>query len=509
MDADEVPDEPGFSLLADLDYFALCDHPDDALPESARDRLRHALDLSFESVTLRDIIVEVQLLYSDIRPGADGTFRIFLIDELWCGTEEEAFAIVATYLFPDWELIRTPCNGAPAPIDHAAIQDDLRFLREVSELEEPNWMDKSLENPSLHAHPLVAAFGEIVTCLHRGDSALSRSHRLIWVRRLLRDLGALHDVVSINKRVASRLCNKSNPVDCESLKYEWFVMAAYKNQGAKVISTDDDEGKSGECSVAWEGSVPVHVECKLSTRKIIRPREAQAAFDQFREGIFALMDRLGRFATVIVSSDYDPTEKDAPRIAGHLEQLLTLPESEKRFVRLSSRLSIEVLPRPIAELSPGQFVLTTPRGFDFATSEGQVQVVEGNIGNAKSVAWRTKLRWGWIKSALSKLKTAKDKFTRAEPSIVYLQVPEGDLHVVWLRMRVLAEEIRKLLRHSHDHDKISAVVITGEGQWMKSYENTREESAVVSSFYEVVENARTRNPLPNDFKVFGRDFTAK
>jgi len=78
VEGDELPDSSGFQFLADVQYLALCDDPNVPLGDELRGRIRRALDLQFSSLTLKDIIVETQLRYSDIRPESSGDYRITL-----------------------------------------------------------------------------------------------------------------------------------------------------------------------------------------------------------------------------------------------------------------------------------------------------------------------------------------------------------------------------------------------------------------------------------------------
>ena len=206
-----------------------------------------------------------------------------------------------------------------------------------------------------------------------------------------------------------------------------------------------------------------------------------------------------------ITSRYDPTEDDIPRVVGQVERLLATSKGGERCVR-DGKLFIELLPEPIG-IGPGQcYSITVPGGWDFAVSEGTME--EGRRPrNAKCVASRTEQRWGWIRSALSVLKNATQKIPWNEPGVVYVQVPDADLPVVWLRGRILADEVRRLLQH--DHSGISAVVITGEGEWTRKYLASERENAVTTTFYEVIENSNARTPLPKDFQLFGRDFKAR
>ncbi|MCL4205692.1 MAG: hypothetical protein KJ000_24685 [Pirellulaceae bacterium] len=280
-------------------------------------------------------------------------------------------------------------------------------------------------------------------------------------------------------------------------------MAAYRNKGATIIPTDDVHEESGECIVLWQGCPPVHLECKRKGPKSIRPRAAKRNFERVRDCVFRLMTEVGCSASVIITSRYDPTEEDLPRIAAHVGELLRNPRGYEGCI-LDGKLSLQVSESPIQELAPGRFALVTPRGFDFAVAEGQLGNDKGEGRWGKCFAWRTKQRWRWIRSGLSELKKAATKIPKDEAGVVYLQIPRDTLPVAWLRMRVMAEEVRLVLER--EHKSISAVVVTGEGHWLQRYVDSVETSAVISSFYEVIENANARIPLPKEFRLLGRDF---
>ena len=504
VEGDELPDNGKFQLLADLDFLVLCDDPNEPLPNVLRERIRNAIELEFTSLTLKDIIVETQLLYSDIRPQTNGDYCINLMGELWSASEEETFAIKANHLFPFWDRVREPYEGSPRTPNRRDVESLLERLESIADVKERGWLSKALDDPKMVSHPFVSAYREVHDLLQEKNANFSQSYSLIWLMRLDHDWGSLLDVMPIDIRSSSRL---QEVVDCESLKYELFVMAPFKRRGATVVWIDEGREKSAECKVSWGNAQAVYLECKRKSTKSIRRRDSEATFKELKGQVFHLMDELKRPATVIVSSQYDPTDDVIPRVLAHLECLLQADENPIGSVRVSSRLLIEVAPAPFEEAASGKRILRVPRGFDFASSEVQIGTPLGKSGAGRCFAWRTEQRVRWIRSAITAVEEAARQLPADQPGVVYLQVPEGPPAVVWLRMRILADEVRQILQH--EHQRIAAVVVTGEWQWMKTYIESDESTAVVSTYYEVVENSNTRNPLPDDFQLFGRDFYAK
>ncbi|MCL4204453.1 MAG: hypothetical protein KJ000_18360 [Pirellulaceae bacterium] len=172
VEGNQLPREVGFAWLADLDFVAICDDPCEELPQQMRDRIRVALDLPFSSVSLKDILVELQLLYSDIRPEVDGMYRIWLLDELWSGSEEEAFAIVANYEFPEWNRICALREGRPIMLSRDALHEVICLLGKLVDFENPGWIEESLNDAKAQRHALLDA----VRCVKNGsDSDISAS----------------------------------------------------------------------------------------------------------------------------------------------------------------------------------------------------------------------------------------------------------------------------------------------------------------------------------------------
>lgn len=485
-----LPTQIEFGLLADLDFVPICASIDDELSDETRDRLSIALDLPFSERTLRSIIVELQLCYSNIRPDTDGNYKIFLREQIWSATEEEAFCLLANYVFPFHEQFRAPQPGTITNLDPARLTQQVDLITHFLNVKSPNWLASARKKQGWQSHPLVSAIDEVCSLT---PSDLSRSHKYIWFGRLANDIEHLSEHVAPNIQMCSRLRDAD---DCESLIFELFVMSAYCRHGCSLTLTDNNPKKSAECVVDWNG-VSVHLECKRKSTRSVRPRAARKAFERIRDQVFRVMDDLGRNETLLVHSRYDPTENDLQRIEGIARQLLA--SSRPTSVR-DGKLEVELLGTPVLPTPTGPG-FQVPRGCDF------VEAIAPNddFSQAKCFAWKTRNRWGWLRSGVAELKKAATQLPRDEPSVVFLQVPKGPPHVVWLRIQALREEIVQLL--THDHARISAVVVTGDSEWMKCFESS-DIAACVTTIYEFVENVQTRNPLPKDFPILGRDFRA-
>jgi len=398
-------------------------------------------------------------------------------------------------------MIRKPCEGSPKALNRRDVDSLLQFLAPIAEIKNPGWLAKAMDDPGMAKHPFVRAYREVDDLLQETDANFSQSYSLIWLMRLANDWGSLLDVVPADIRSSSRL---QSDVDCESLKYELFVMASYKKRGANVVSTDQEQGKAGECKVTWGNGRVVYIECKRKSTRIIRRRDSEANFRELQKRIFHLMEELNRPATTMICSRYDPTDDDIPRVLAHVERLLKSSQNPIGSER-DGKLFIEVGAPPIEETAPGEYALTMPHGLDFGCSQ-EIRTPSGEPDTGMCFGWRTEQRVRWIRSAISALKKAANQLPQDEPGVVYLEVPQGPPAVVWLRVKTLADEVRQVLQH--EHQRIAAVVVSGECQWMKTYTESDDSTAFVSAYYEVVENSNTRNPLPGGFQLFGRDFDA-
>lgn len=167
VEGDELPDNGKFQLLADLDFVALCDDPNEPLPNVLRERIKNAIEEEFNSVTLKDIIVETQLLYSDIRPGTDGDYHIFLMGEMWTASEEETFAIKANHLFPFWDRVREPYEGSPRTLNRRDVESLLKRLESIVDVKERGWLRKALDDSKMVSHPFVSAYEKFMICSKR------------------------------------------------------------------------------------------------------------------------------------------------------------------------------------------------------------------------------------------------------------------------------------------------------------------------------------------------------
>ncbi|MDB5387363.1 MAG: hypothetical protein JWM11_3009, partial [Planctomycetaceae bacterium] len=475
----------------------ICEDLNEALPEQIRDRIYCALDLPFSGTSLLDIIVEIELLYSNLRPDGDGVYHIHLLGEIWSATEDEVFAFRADRLFPDWDKYRIVDPTPPQEIDRSALREVLSFIEVACG---SDWLKQQLiarksESRSKKLHPLLAAYQECLEVVDQPPPIFRRSHSMIWLCIFARTLRILENVVPFDKKLTMRL---RDPGDCLSLAFEARIMAAFHFDGANVVHTDES---SGECEVRYYENPPFHIECKRKVEDSVSRRDAQQNIEVIQKRVFELMEQRSAFGTVVITSRYDPTKEDITTVMTYLETVLVNRVTERTEFR-QGKLTIEIGPEAL-EVINDVATIVSPRGLDFAFSEGTVSE-NGGLKNAKVLAWRSEQTCRWVRSAISTLTKAADQLPPDEPSVVYTDVPGGDVAVAWLRCRVLAAEIEQLF--TYKYERLSAVVVSSEARWFRSHAGFEAKSPMVNSFVAVIQNPNTRNPLPEGTRLFGREF---
>lgn len=90
----------------------LGDNPHMPLPNDTIERIKVALSVDFQSTNLAEILAEILLFRlmpgRGLRPGTDGSYRIFLGELLWEATESEAYEFVGR--------LREPASSKLSPI---------------------------------------------------------------------------------------------------------------------------------------------------------------------------------------------------------------------------------------------------------------------------------------------------------------------------------------------------------------------------------------------------------
>lgn len=500
VDGEPLAEEPGFTLLADAQFLSLGTSLSNDLPNHLLERLKAALDTDFVSTNLTDIVTELLLLDWGFRPATDGVYRVYLgglIKEL---SAEEALEFLADRL-PDSD---DECPR-PATTDVSAIRRSastaLDTIARFASHDSPDWIKQALQAPDADNHPLLKHLRSAAEALSQDDDMVHRSHSVVWVQLLARDLQAMTGLLD-PKRTAERL---RDPEDCEEFRYELFVMAGYRNAGAGITITDSEDAKLGEGIVKW-GDETAFVECKRKTLEAITRRDVRSWFHRGTEMLYEKMDQLGAPAHVYITLRTDPTEEKLLWIGDAVTRILQQSLSESVTDRKGWQIEITVHPSNTGSEDSGEAVYC-PAGFEFATSEGRMSVGEdekARSGGSRSVAWRSQEPTDWLKSAKASVKKAARQIPSDGPGVVYVQVPTGKFSVVRLRMQILAHAVEAMLQN--DHSRVNVVVVTGIAE---RYRTDDASVAQITYLYKPVENPKPRTPLSEQFRILGRDFTRR
>lgn len=304
-----------------------------------------------------------------------------------------------------------------------------------------------------------------------------------WLITLARDITLIGDKID---HLGSRL---RNPNDCEAVKYEAKVLAAYLRAAEEVRVTD--LGKAGEFCVT-RGNTSVHVECKLKTKNSVRDRRVLEAFKRGTDRLKDIMENAKAFADVRVIFRSDPTEQAIEEIVQKVGgELRAGTGVGNRFQKKG--IKIEVL--PYHSVSP-----IVPRGYDFGECGARVLEVKKDgapvIGNLWSIAWRSCQPTGWLKSALSSLKQAAKQLPSEGPGLIYLQLPASSEEMLVGRTELLLRRIPTWLSNNR---RVNAVILTGEIPVIINHESSQ--LARTKYRYRVVKNQSPRSPLPEGFEI--------
>ncbi|WLD12527.1 hypothetical protein [Planctellipticum variicoloris] len=334
VDSADPPPIPPFAFLADLEYLYLSDDLDEELSREICERVASALNLSFCETTLRKILVELLLVYGDLRPNGDGIYRVHLAGEIWSANEEETFAVKSRYCFPYHADFTGVNPGAP---NELGIDVVATLLEVVADAYGQELVNKAIANRVSSNHPIHAGLQDLIQLSQDSCSCRVGTLRSNWLSKVALDLLELRGTIAFDAKLQGRLRDARG---CESLAFELAVMAAYSRNGALVTPTDEN---SAECTVLWNGLPRFHVECKRKEAETLRPRDSQRWFDELTRATFELMDQRSCFGSITVSSRFDPTDRDVTLIRRHLERTLSVESPHGVCTRLNSKSPATIL----------------------------------------------------------------------------------------------------------------------------------------------------------------------
>jgi len=485
--------EEGSPFIADYRFVLLGRDPYKTLPDSTISLIKQALKTDFVSKALAEILMELLLLRDKpggcLTPTADGKYQIFLKDLLMEFSTEEAYAFLAE---------RSPDPPQRTPLKFGVnLSDALAHLERIVDTGRNGWLEIQLAKTRLD-HPLVENYRRAAESV-RKQPADWDNESVIWVKSLVNDWMIVSDLIPLPE-IAARL---REPVDCESLKYELFVMGAYRQAGATVQRTDSN--RSGEFKVSW-GEGWVYVECKRKEGTTLKDRAMGKIYKDATQSLFDLMEELGVKALVCIRSRSDVNEKDLSQIKESVSSAL----KAGNFGRVTGhgKIRIEILPPSSSQVQLTEIQgLPVVKGFEHQSIECLPVPNEAGVPSFKiirAVTWESSEPSDWLNRSTRTFREAGRQLKRDYPGIVYIQVPEGPLKVVLLRVTNLTEliETRELTRE--DGRRVNAVVVTGAG----FRQSTSGEGTIWSTCYKCVfrQNPPPWNALPLGFKIFGHEF---
>ncbi|MGE0651858.1 MAG: hypothetical protein AB7P12_08920 [Alphaproteobacteria bacterium] len=492
--------EPGTDLID------LGDDTKTELADPAINSIKRCLGVDFKSRTLSDIIAEILLFQRipgrGLRPGVDGTYKIHLGSVIWEATEAEAYEFVGKIREDD--LLGPP---PPRRVQHhstdklrKALNADLTLVAQVVGNGNPAWLEREVArvNTRRSRHPLAKNYAEAIELLD--DSEPTHPHSssaVIWIERLAHDLRVTSSQIDA-ARFASRLRTMD---DCEPTKYELFVMAGYLSAGVRIESTDADS--TGEFRANC-GDQYVHIECKHKNLKAIAPRKVKAVFEKGAHDLRNLMELKDARCLVQISCRTDPSVEELPELIECISRGLENEIGEAGLQIKHRKFAVNLLPGSVVTANSG---VQLPAGFDFGFAEAN-SVKNGtdqiDSENGWGVQWRVQRPSGWIRSVLESLREAASQIPPDTPNIVYLHIPGRGLGEMVTRIDSVQPEIENLLNNRHR--RINAVVLTGEAE---IYGWSAPDVTTVRCVYRIIVNRNARHPLPENFRIFGRDFTRK
>lgn len=486
----------------------LGDDPHMPLPNDTIEKIRVALSVDFQSTNLAEILAEILLFRlmpgRGLRPGTDGSYKIFLGELLWQATESEAFEFVGRLREPDI-LKAFPNVSSPSTNDlRPALEEALGIIADLVDYRQQGWLlnelNKVKKNKS--SHPLAVQYSIAEALLHQQDfSQLHSSSAALWILMLANDLEVTCSQFN-DAHLSRRL---SDPSDCEPLKYELYVMASYLQSGMQIEKTDSH--RTGEFRIR-HSSGNVHIECKYKSKASMGPRRVQKTFEVGTEQLGLLLEEANERLQVQIDCRTDPTLEDLPTLLECVRQALGRGVGSTGVqIQVGGKFQIDLVQRKtVATESACQ----VPAGMDYATTGPSVLQADSQ-GELQptvtwSIAWQVAKPSGWIRSVVDTVRKASAQVPPDTPNLIYVHVPPGKLGVVHTCMDSVIEEIEHLLSNPQRHARVNAVVLTGRADIENS---TIPKSITTRYVYKTIVNKSPRCSLPADFKIFGRDITRK
>jgi hypothetical protein len=483
----------------------LGDDPDTPLPKDTIDRIKVALGIDFQSTNLTEILAEILLFRRmpgrGLRPGIDGSYRIYLGKLLWEATEAEVYEFLGRLQEPDIFKAFPNISSAPKNDLRPALREALRIIEDIVDRGQSGWLLSELEKvkSSRSCHPLAVNYSIAEALLHQQDfKQLHGSSSALWILMLAHDLEVTHPQLN-DDHLGSRLCD---PNDCEPTKYELYVMARYLESGSQIEKTDSHG--TGEFRIRQSGGI-VHIECKYKSKNSMGPRRVKEVFEVGTKQLGLLLEKASEKLQVQIDCRTDPTLDDLPSLLDSLRQALEHGVGSTGVqIQNGGKFQISLVQSEAIGAEGAQI----PAGMDYATS-GPSIVKADSDGVLRptvtwSIAWRVANPSGWTRSVVNTVRQAAAQVPSDTPNLVYVHVPPGRLGVVHALMDSVFEEIDHLLSNPQRHTRVNAVILTGRAD-IES--DTIPKTITTRYVYKTILHKSPRFSLPAGFKIFGRDIT--
>lgn len=483
----------------------LGDNPHVPLPNETIVKIKEALGVDFKSTNLAEILAEILLFRlmpgRGLRPGIDGSYRIYLGELLWEATEAQTYEFAGRLREPD--ILKTFPNASSTPtIDlRPALEEALTLIADIVEHGQAGWLldEREKVKTARSSHPLAVRYSVAETLLHESDfHQVHGSSDALWILMLAHDL----EVTAPHLNAAHLGRRFRDPNDCEATKYELYVMARYLEIGSQVDKTDSH--RTGEFRIRHSGG-DVHIECKYKSMASMGPRRVKETFEVGTEQLGQLLEKANQKLLVQIDCRTDPTLDDLPALLECVRTVLDpgvgLGETQIQF---GGKFQITVVQSETMAESGCQ----VPAGMDYAIT-GPSIVKADSQGKLRptvtwGIAWRVAKPSGWIRSVVDTVRKAAAQVPSDTPNLVYVHVPPGKLGVVHTYMDQVLEEIEHLLSNPHRHARVNAVILTGQADIESS---TIPKIITTRYIYKTIVNKTPRHSLPTGFKIFGPDVT--
>ena len=354
-------------------------------------------------------------------------------------------------------------------------------------------------------HPLVLLWRNAINKLRQCiiERRLIASEELLQIYLLGRNLKTIKKLKVVNLRgelteatVRDRYRKKlRDPKEFEKAIYEIQIASSYARAGYPVFFIEETTEKTPDFMVKIDGE-PVYVECKNKDAQTERDKNNNRIWEEMREKILRLMEKLHKNYLIIVKSQTDPKREEIDYVLRIIKDIM-LKSKNGRFIDRTKKYGITA-----KELAPTESIITTNK-FEVLTSEALDNVFMGaevrrltdgrtELKNPKFIGFKSAAEPDRITGVLRSLNKSYKQIPRKGPGLVYIEIhPSNALQWDFNR---LEEKIRGKLNLIK---RVNAVVLTA------TFIEIKKEGIVYRHKSRVIENVNPRSPLPAGFNIVG------